>query len=126
MVDLRPVPCAAVAGPVRVAGFDDAMFAQAGVGRPASIMKAVVKRRAEFFYGRLRAQAPLAALGFNGVTVGTGAMREPLWPEGVIGSITHSGDLAAAIALPARRYRGVSTSNGTPTTARSAPLKRWC
>lgn len=90
-----------------VARFDSAMFVQAGVAQPASITKAVAKRQAEFFYGRLCAQAALAALGLHGVAVGTGAMREPLWPQGVIGSITHSADLAGALALPACRYRGV-------------------
>ena len=90
-----------------VASFDSTMFAQAGVAQPASITKAVARRQAAFFYGRLCAQAALAALGVRGVSVGTGAQREPLWPQGVIGSITHRGDLAGAVALPASRYRGV-------------------
>lgn len=87
--------------------FDSSSFAEAGILRPPAIARAVRQRQAEFFWGRLCAQAALADLGLAGIEVGSGAAREPLWPSGTIGSITHSRALAAALALPAGQYRGV-------------------
>ena len=40
--------------------------------------------------------------------IGTGPMREPLWPVDLIGSITHAADMAAALVLPlSMGYHGV-------------------
>jgi 4'-phosphopantetheinyl transferase EntD len=67
----------------------------------------VPQRQAEYFYGRLCARSALAELGIAGFSVGTGQLRQPLWPEGVAGSITHSRSLAASLVLPASRCNGV-------------------
>lgn len=83
------------------AAFQFSSFAAAGIACPAAIAASVRKRQAEFFFGRLAARLALrridAALG--DVTVGIGAAREPAWPAGVAGSITHDGRFAAAVAL---------------------------
>jgi phosphopantetheine--protein transferase-like protein len=34
-------------------------------------------------------------------------MREPVWPLGIVGSITHGGVLAAAVALPSELCQGI-------------------
>ena len=61
--------------------------------------KAVQKRRTEFALGRAAAREALAGLGFpEPLPVLRGAGREPRWPEGVVGSITHCGELAIAVA----------------------------
>jgi enterobactin synthetase component D len=39
--------------------------------------------------------------------VAIGAFRQPIFPAGVVGSITHTDTLAAAVALPAAWWRGV-------------------
>lgn len=70
--------------------FDDAHFSALGIDRPSRLDKAVVKRRAEYLAGRYVAAQALAAVGRPGETVGTGAQREPLWPAGVTGSISHT------------------------------------
>lgn len=93
--------------PYEAQRFDSACFAEAGIARPSALAGAVVKRQAEYFYGRLCARAALAALGVHGAAVGTGPAREPLWPAGTTGSITHTRSLAAAVALPAAQQRGV-------------------
>ncbi len=93
--------------PYQAAQFDGACFAEAGIARSQALAGAVLKRQAEFFHGRLCARAALAALGVHGAQVGTGPAREPLWPAGTIGSISHTRSLAAAVALPAARHRGV-------------------
>jgi enterobactin synthetase component D / holo-[acyl-carrier protein] synthase len=48
------------------------------------------KRRAEFTLGRAAAQLALKQIGFdNPPPVLQGRSFEPLWPEGIVGSITH-------------------------------------
>lgn len=59
------------------------------------------RRRREFLAGRACAHAALRALGRDGAPIGRGAMREPLWPAGVVGSIAHGGHLAGALAARA-------------------------
>ena len=87
--------------------FDAACFGAAGIDCPASIARAVAQRQAEFFHGRLCARAALGEWGVHGWQIGIGASREPIWPAGVIGSITHSRTLAAAAVLPSARGRGI-------------------
>jgi 4'-phosphopantetheinyl transferase EntD len=58
------------------------------------------RRRREFALARTCARRALATLGVPAVPILTGPEREPLWPPGVVGSITHcSGYCAAALAL---------------------------
>jgi 4'-phosphopantetheinyl transferase EntD len=65
----------------------------------ALIANAVEGRRREFAQGRDCAHRVLAALGWADFPVLRGANREPLWPPGVVGSITHcEGYVAAAAA----------------------------
>jgi 4'-phosphopantetheinyl transferase EntD len=63
------------------------------LGRP------VEKRRREFTTGRACAREALARLGIPSTAVGSGPHGEPLWPSGVVGSITHcEGYRACAVA----------------------------
>ncbi len=63
------------------------------------VRNAVVGRRQEFIGGRRCAHKALARLGLDVVPILSGANREPLWPSGVVGSITHChGFYAAAVA----------------------------
>ncbi len=64
--------------------------------------RAVPKRVAEFATGRACARRALAELAIDGFPLRAGADREPLWPEGVTGSITHTaGFCGAAVARTA-------------------------
>ncbi len=57
------------------------------------------KRRAQFANGRLACHMALAQLGKSAATpVLMGGRGEPIWPEGLTGSITHSGEFAAVAA----------------------------
>ena len=40
-------------------------------------------------------------------SVPIGKSREPVWPVGVVGSITHNAVIAAAIVAPTSAYRGI-------------------
>ena len=87
--------------------FDPKCYVQASIMRSIHVKGAVQKRQAEFFYGRLCAQAALRAQNCDSVVVGAGRMREPVWPEGIVGSITHGGALAAAVVLPSSVCHGI-------------------
>jgi enterobactin synthetase component D len=68
---------------------------------------AVERRRRSFALGRAAAREALAQLGAAAVAIGQGPGGEPLWPRGVVGAITHTGDLAIAIAGWQRDYAGL-------------------
>jgi 4'-phosphopantetheinyl transferase EntD len=65
----------------------------------AVLGNAVDKRRREFSTARWCAREALRELGLPPVPILPGPKREPLWPSGVVGAITHcSGYRAAALA----------------------------
>ncbi|NUR25900.1 MAG: 4'-phosphopantetheinyl transferase superfamily protein [Catenulispora sp.] len=69
-------------------------------GEEAVIARAVDKRRREYITTRHCARLALARLGLPPTAIGSGGNREPLWPDGVVGSMTHcDGYRAAAVAL---------------------------
>ena len=79
--------------------FDDAGDADLLMDAAAGMSRSVIKRRHEHAAGRHCAGVALARLGRPAATVGRGPSREPLWPRGVVGSITHcDGYCAAAVA----------------------------
>lgn len=64
-----------------------------------AIRRAVAKRRREFRGGRACARRALESLGLPPGPLPMGPRRAPVWPEGVVGSITHTrGFCAAAVA----------------------------
>jgi 4'-phosphopantetheinyl transferase EntD len=57
------------------------------------------RRRRDFTHGRSCARLALAGLGYRDCAVPVGADRAPVWPDGVVGSISHcDGTAAAAVA----------------------------
>jgi 4'-phosphopantetheinyl transferase EntD len=68
----------------------------------AVVADATEPRRTEFAAGRCCAREALSRLGHPGSPILRGPHREPLWPEGIVGSITHSADYCAA-AVAAQR-----------------------
>jgi 4'-phosphopantetheinyl transferase EntD len=65
----------------------------------AALGQAVEKRRREFVTARACARQALARLGLPASPIATGERGQPLWPEGVLGSITHcAGYRACALA----------------------------
>jgi 4'-phosphopantetheinyl transferase EntD len=71
-------------------------------GEEALIARAVEKRRREFITARRCAREALVRLGYAPAPIGSGPRREPRWPAGVVGSITHcEGYRAAAVAVTA-------------------------
>jgi 4'-phosphopantetheinyl transferase EntD len=73
----------------------------------ALIARAVPKRQREFRKARECARAALARLGIEGFPLLSGSGREPLWPSGVAGSLTHTEGFCAAAVAPVQRYPGI-------------------
>ena len=62
-----------------------------------AIAKAVPSRKAEFAGGRVAARAALAKLGCMALPIPMGPGRAPVWPQGYVGSVTHTDDMCLAI-----------------------------
>ncbi|WP_067503296.1 4'-phosphopantetheinyl transferase [Actinoplanes sp. TFC3] len=68
-------------------------------GEPALIAKAVPKRRGEFTTVRWCARRAMQDLGIPPAPILTGERGAPIWPSGIVGSMTHCpGYRAAALA----------------------------
>jgi 4'-phosphopantetheinyl transferase EntD len=81
-----------------------------------AVERAVESRRAEFATGRACAREALVSLGAPAEAVPVGEKRAPVWPDGVVGSITHTrGFRGAAVA-----WRAVVRSVGIDAEAHDA------
>lgn len=65
---------------------------------------ASLERKREFVLGRLCASEALRRFGIANSPVGVGENREPLWPPGFVGSITHCDGLCAAAVARSDNY----------------------
>ncbi|CAL1693074.1 hypothetical protein MMB232_03257 (plasmid) [Brevundimonas subvibrioides] len=63
-----------------------------------SLASASAKRRREFSAGRTVARRAIRALGIEVEAIPARADRSPVWPDGITASISHSGDICAAVA----------------------------
>jgi 4'-phosphopantetheinyl transferase EntD len=64
-------------------------------------------RKREFTLGRECARRALKTLGIGPVPILRGPAREPLWPPGICGSITHCDGYCAAVAAHTADIRGI-------------------
>ncbi|MFC7527386.1 4'-phosphopantetheinyl transferase [Actinoplanes sp. GCM10030250] len=84
---------------VTAEAFADEAGEQCFPGEEDLVATAAPGRRNEFVTARRCAREALASLGHPPVAIRSGPRREPVWPDGVAGSITHcSGYRGAAIA----------------------------
>lgn len=91
------------------AGRDATTIERSGAELPAELSRAVESRRRSFLAGRHCAARALAEAGHPWPipALAIGARGAPVFPDGFIGSITHSARLAAAVALRASTVRAV-------------------
>lgn len=78
-----------------------------GPAEAAAVAAAVPSRVAEFTTGRACAHEALRRLGVPAASIGRGGRGEPLWPAGVVGSITHCDGLRAAAVARRGEVTGV-------------------
>ncbi|WP_373951192.1 4'-phosphopantetheinyl transferase [Vibrio pomeroyi] len=82
--------------------FKDKLFDITNVYCPIAITHSVDKRKAEYFAGRYLVAKELQQLGFAHQRLEPSIDRSPTLPSGVVGSISHSEDLACITVLPSR------------------------
>jgi 4'-phosphopantetheinyl transferase EntD len=114
LLDLLPIPPQAV------------LFYSSALPTEAELLPAeepitvgmVAKRRAEFTHGRYCARSAMDRLGVAPAPILKGPDREPLWPAGLVGSISHTASLAAAVVAQENRLRslGLDMESAEPLT----------
>ncbi len=77
------------------------------------------KRLREFSAGRQCAREALARLGQAPVALPVGPGRAPLWPAGIIGSISHTAEIAVAVVARRAQVRslGIDVESADPLAA---------
>lgn len=80
---------------------------------PDLIRLSVKKRQAEFIAGRYMAKLCLEALSVVERDILIGSHREPLWPKGITGAISHTSDRVVALVAEkiAHRFVGLDVEN---------------
>jgi 4'-phosphopantetheinyl transferase EntD len=99
----------------------------------ALVATAVHKRQREFALGRWCARAALAELGATSGPILSGEQREPLWPPGIVGSITHCDGFCAAAVAWSRDFSGLGIDAelagplpaGTPELILNPSERHW-
>ncbi|TQV68003.1 4'-phosphopantetheinyl transferase superfamily protein [Exilibacterium tricleocarpae] len=87
--------------------FTEFAFERYGVHQPATLFNAVAKRKSEFLAGRYCSSRALVNVFGTDSRIDINPDRSPKWPHGVVGSITHSKDRAAAIVASDKEYIGL-------------------
>jgi 4'-phosphopantetheinyl transferase EntD len=80
--------------------YSDALIAHVNDGYGTFIQNAVVKRKSEFIAGRYCAHRSLTSWNIPDGIISIGEGRSPVWPAGIVGSISHCH--ACAVAVTAR------------------------
>jgi 4'-phosphopantetheinyl transferase EntD len=89
-------------GEVAVVDTRDDLIVPLFPAEEAAVANAVEKRRREYVTARACAREALGRLGVAARPILNGARGEPLWPAGIVGSITHcAGYRACAVARTA-------------------------
>ncbi|MDX1495113.1 MAG: 4'-phosphopantetheinyl transferase superfamily protein [Longimicrobiales bacterium] len=87
-----------------------------------TVTRAVERRRVEFARGRSCARAALTAAGGPAVAIPVGEQRQPVFPSGFVGSITHCQGLVAAAVGRASSGQGGGIGGPTGEGATNAGL----
>lgn len=83
-------------------------------------------RLREFAHGRVCARRALARLGIAACPIPVGDRRAPVWPEQVVGSISHCGQHAAAVAAYQSDIQGLGIDLETPDSLDQPLLNIVC
>ena len=96
-------PAGVVAAELREPGDPRWLFPEESV----YVGRAVAKRVQEFAAGRLCARRALAEFGILDFPIRVAADRQPIWPDLLVGSITHTAGFCAAVVAERRRIGAV-------------------
>ena len=118
-----------LAFPVRTAEMDPRMAQEDDLlpGEEQAIARAVPSRRREFSAGRACARQAMRALGARALSIPQGEDRAPVWPDGLVGSITHTHAwCAAAVARTDDGIRAIGIDVEPAEPLDSALLRMIC
>jgi 4'-phosphopantetheinyl transferase EntD len=103
--------------------FQDPVGARLFAQEQVLVARAVGKRRREFTTGRHCARLALLRMGQPWVALPADADRVPVWPAGVMGSITHCAGYRAAAVAPAAQIGmlGIDAEPDAPLPPRLLP-----
>jgi 4'-phosphopantetheinyl transferase EntD len=124
-VSAQPSPLIEALFPPRVAAAELRMPGNPSLLYPVealAISRAVFPRMQEFAAGRLCARSALSRMGANQTPVPSGADRQPQWPEGFVGSITHTTGFCAAVVGRRGRFAGIGIDS---EIANAADITLW-
>ena len=81
-----------------------------------AIARAVEKRQRDFAAGRRAAREAMAVLNIAPTAIPQGEQREPIWPQGLIGSISHCATCCIAAIAKSSDHRsvGIDIEPATP------------
>jgi 4'-phosphopantetheinyl transferase EntD len=109
-------PEGVVAAELRVAG-DASLLAPE---EAAIVANAVPKRVGEFAAGRLCARRALGELGIANFALKAAGDRQPIWPEGIVGCITHTEGMYAAVVAEHRLLRAIGVDTEAAASVKPA------
>jgi 4'-phosphopantetheinyl transferase EntD len=106
----------------------DARCLQASIlpAEAPAIGGAVEARQREFAAGRAAARQAMASFGLGDQPVTMGADRAPIWPKGVVGSISHTRTYCAAVAACDDRVQSLGLDLETDTPLEAALWEEIC
>jgi 4'-phosphopantetheinyl transferase EntD len=96
---------------VAVAAISDVDLNNATTGERDVVRNAVTTRREEFLAGRALARQLASDIGVDLGDLLVGRWREPLWPMGISGSISHTGSIVAVALRPGAEPIGIDVEH---------------
>lgn len=95
-------------------------------GEAEAVARAVPARQREFAAGRAAARAALRDAALPEAPLPKGPARAPLWPQGICGSISHTGRIAGALAARCAEVPalGLDLEDSVPLDPQIADLVR--
>ncbi len=84
--------------------FTDAKFDELNIEMPLTIRGASNKRKSEFLAGRFCASTAIKHLLGIHCSVGIGENRQPIFPDGIIGTISHTDEVAMCAVASSNIY----------------------
>ncbi|SFD15769.1 4'-phosphopantetheinyl transferase family protein [Pseudoalteromonas denitrificans] len=70
--------------------FHQSLFKQFNIELTSSLLNSLDKRKSEYLAGRYCANKALSQLNIHNANITPGMHRAPIWPKGVLGSISHT------------------------------------
>lgn len=77
------------------------------IAEAEAVEAAVLRRRVEFHAGRDAARRAMQAAGHAHAPIPMAPDRAPIWPDGLVGSITHTNAMCLAVVAPATALAGI-------------------